>query len=175
MFESLRQSGWPWDWVLAPLLALLGQPVLFAELALLAGILLFAVGRQLGAPLQFFHEKRLVQCIAGFSATLTAAHIFFVIYLAEAGHPDTLKQPLTAWFLVSWLGVVAAAAILREVSRRKPEKVPEPLKLSPSLRATNPEVSPLPFVGGVLLALATIAAAATLLNPQLSALDLWTA
>lgn len=169
-------------WLLLPLQALLRQPILALELGVLAGVLVFSLGRSMGAPLQFFHEQRPRQAWAGFAATLAWTDLFFVMYLAEADDLPGLAAPLAAWFVASWLVVLLAATTLRIIARRAPDKLSERLHLSSALRGVEtqtaelkapgfPAISPWPFVAGSGVAGALLALGAGLLHARLEQLD----
>lgn len=168
---ELTPTAWACVWIIAPARALLSQPVLLGEFGFLAGILLFLVGKPLGAPLQFFHERPSDQTIAGFAATLTAAHLFFVVYLVESRGSDGLLPPLALWFVALWFVVSSAAVTLRALARWKPTLMSPRYRLSPYLRGASMEVSPLPFAGGVVLGFGFLALIARVLYPQLSSID----
>jgi len=141
----------PAVWLREPILLLTWSVVVLAVVG---------VGRAMGLPLLFWHERKNHSFWAGLAATLLTAEVFFVIYLIHSwGEPYLPDLPAhLIGGAVLWTIVVAIGAwrLLRPagvgVTARPRAVVDHRLGHLMSMK-----VSPWPFVGGMAVAAAFVA------------------
>jgi hypothetical protein len=145
--------------------AWLREPVVLLLWAVVPAIVL-GVGRGLGLPVLFWHERRAEALLAGLASTLLAAVVFFVLFLIHAEDPRADQLGLGPHLFVG--GVVWGAVVLAGVIKlQRAARGDSPRGVAPRMAYAGgdsgparrpPPVSPWPFVAGAAVAIAIVVA-----------------
>jgi len=154
------------------------HPVLvFASAAVLA-IVAFRLGRQLGLPILFWNDSKLVQILSGIAVTALLSETLFAGYLLVLSSDHAAASDLWAAGLAAAFAAAALAWIwIRALSNTAAWRVTAPFRLAGNTEYEREHIPWFPLAAGLALGLLPVLGVAAMyshLHPFLqSAFDTW--